>query len=281
MTSLSWLVLFSLFLTLGCEVKEKLPEEVIANHGPAENKFTFEAPNSSTYTPGNVLYFKLSFPYIMQVTGVPRLKLTVGSVTRYANYVAGDDTKSLMFQYSVLATDEDSDGINLEGLELNSGTITFASSSGTTNCDITTVTAKNLTGLIINDGLIQIEKSCGSLDQSLCQSFVTGGKLPSISSSTGALYVAFRAPSSLVPTSLLGGFLTLVPEREIFLVQTPEAIHEIAPKEVAVIKINAENFSSLSGLILDSEIYEVTLTSSSLTPSEEQEVLEKMSLIFK
>ncbi len=65
------------------------------------------------------------------VTGMPRLALTIGSATPtpQADYASGSGTASLVFRYTVVATDDDSDGISIgaSALTLNGGTIRDAS----------------------------------------------------------------------------------------------------------------------------------------------------------
>ncbi len=47
------------------------------------------------------------------VTGVPRIPMTLGTATKYANYVSGSETTSLVFQYTVVTGDEDADGVEI------------------------------------------------------------------------------------------------------------------------------------------------------------------------
>ena len=47
------------------------------------------------------------------VTGIPRIPIILGSGTKYANYVSGSGTTSLVFQYTVVAGDEDTDGAEI------------------------------------------------------------------------------------------------------------------------------------------------------------------------
>ena len=47
------------------------------------------------------------------VTGTPRIPLILENRTRYANYVSGSGTTSLIFQYTVVAGDEDTDGVEI------------------------------------------------------------------------------------------------------------------------------------------------------------------------
>jgi hypothetical protein len=82
------------------------------------------APANGTFSLGQTLTFTLNMSENVTVTGAPRLVLTVGSSTIYANYTSGTGTSSLVFSYVVQNTDSDSDGIQLATpADLNSGTI--------------------------------------------------------------------------------------------------------------------------------------------------------------
>ena len=47
------------------------------------------------------------------VTGIPRIPMIFGTSTKYANYVSGSGTTTLLFQYTVVAGDDDTDGIEI------------------------------------------------------------------------------------------------------------------------------------------------------------------------
>lgn len=56
--------------------------------------------------------------------GTPRLPLTVGAASRFANYLSGSGTNALTFRYAVQAGDFDADGIAVTSpVDLNGGTI--------------------------------------------------------------------------------------------------------------------------------------------------------------
>ncbi len=79
-----------------------------------------------TSVPGDFLEFTVDFDEPVTVTGTPRLVLTVGAATRYANYrAAGSGPSSLLFRYTVAAGDTDANGVSVaaDALELNRGTI--------------------------------------------------------------------------------------------------------------------------------------------------------------
>ena len=57
------------------------------------------------------------------VTRIPRIPLILENRTRYANYASGSGTTTLVFQYTVAARDEDTDGVEIaqNTLENNEG----------------------------------------------------------------------------------------------------------------------------------------------------------------
>ena len=95
-----------------------------------------ELKNLSAFrnTTGSVLTFRAKVSEDVNVTGTPRIRLTIGSSTRYATYDAASSTTTrLNFKYAVstiASGDFDSDGIDYSTtLELNGGTILDFSSN--------------------------------------------------------------------------------------------------------------------------------------------------------
>ncbi|WP_349573600.1 hypothetical protein, partial [Azotobacter salinestris] len=84
-------------------------------------------PADGTYRAGDLLSFgvQTSEAVIVETAGgTPRLALSLGGTTRYADYVAGSGSDSLAFQYRVQAGDDDGDGIALgASLELDGGSL--------------------------------------------------------------------------------------------------------------------------------------------------------------
>ena len=84
---------------------------------------------SGNYETGEVIQVTVTFSEAVTVdtaSGTPRLALTIGSNTRYADYSASDSTSTaLVFAYPVVAADQDNDGISIDAdaLELNGGAI--------------------------------------------------------------------------------------------------------------------------------------------------------------
>ena len=80
---------------------------------------------NSTYKLNDVIDVTATFSEAVTVTGTPKIDLTIGNTVRQADYKSGSTTPQLLFQYTVQATDEDTDGasINANGLKLNGGSI--------------------------------------------------------------------------------------------------------------------------------------------------------------
>jgi len=107
------------------------------------------APVNQTYAPGNGISFSLNMAETVTVSGTPRLSLTVGSTTRYANYTSGSNSKALTFTYVVQSStsDVDLDGITLSTpLELNGGSISDLASNTLSNLAVSTT---SLTSVLV------------------------------------------------------------------------------------------------------------------------------------
>ena len=76
----------------------------------------------------------------VKVSGTPRLEIDVGGAARLADYASGANSRSLIFEYTVVAADVDADGISIEAnkLALNGGTIRVndGGSAVTTDADL-------------------------------------------------------------------------------------------------------------------------------------------------
>jgi len=85
------------------------------------------APVADTYMTGETLSFTLTANEVLTVdtaSGTPALDLTIGSSNESAVYVSGTGSDTLTFSYTVQNNDEDTDGISIDSLSLNSGAIT-------------------------------------------------------------------------------------------------------------------------------------------------------------
>lgn len=84
-------------------------------------------PANDAYIEAENLDFIVNFDKSVNVntgSGIPSLLLTVGSSSLDANYISGSGTSSLVFRYTVQVGDEDTDGVEVNTLTLNGGTIT-------------------------------------------------------------------------------------------------------------------------------------------------------------
>ena len=107
------------------------------------------APANRTYIPSETPTFTVAFSESVTITGTPRLTLTVGSQTRFANYLSMTDSRTALFRYTVAssATDFDTDGIAVAtALDLNSGTIRDLATNVLTNLNFT---APTLTSVLV------------------------------------------------------------------------------------------------------------------------------------
>ena len=68
-------------------------------------------PSDDTYVAGDDLTFTVNWSEDVTVTGTPRLGLTLGSSTVYADYVSGSGSTALVFKYTVQTGDADGDGV--------------------------------------------------------------------------------------------------------------------------------------------------------------------------
>lgn len=137
---------------------------VTAANGPASNALTttpvtidrtaptvstVTAPANSTYSNNQTPTFTMVFSESVTVTGTPRLTLTVGSSTKYANFLSLTDSKTATFRYTV-TTDPlefDTDGISVStSIDLNGGSISDLATNALSNL---TFTAPTLTSVFV------------------------------------------------------------------------------------------------------------------------------------
>lgn len=93
------------------------------NAAPSISSVT--VPANDTYVAGENLDFVVNIASAANVvvTGTPRLVLTIGLTTAYADYISGSASASLTFRYVVQDGDLDANGIAVSSLDLNSGTL--------------------------------------------------------------------------------------------------------------------------------------------------------------
>ena len=80
---------------------------------------------NSLLSAGDTLSITVTLSEAVTVTGTPQLALNIGGTTVQANYTAGSTTTALVFQYTVLAEQTDSNGVSVtaDSVSLNNGTI--------------------------------------------------------------------------------------------------------------------------------------------------------------
>jgi hypothetical protein len=110
---------------------------------------TVTAPSNATYKPADTPTFTVVFSESVTVTGTPRLTLTVGAITKYANYVSQTDSRTALFRYTVASsiTEFDIDGISVSNtLDLSIGSIADLATNSLTPL---TFTAPNTSSIFI------------------------------------------------------------------------------------------------------------------------------------
>lgn len=145
-----------------------------------------EVPLNGTYSPGDSMVFKVHTDRIVAFANsgsAPRIELTIGSQTVYADYVSGSGSSVLTFSYTVVSGDRDADGISLgSSLDLNGTNI--ATQAG--NALNTTLNSVGSTSSII----------VGADSTKTLGSFAFDGLNPSV---TGVVYEATRTIEVTVP----------------------------------------------------------------------------------
>jgi hypothetical protein len=172
---------------------------------------TVTAPANKTYIPSETPTFTVAFSESITVTGSPRLTLTVGSSTEYANFVSLTDSRTALFRY-IVASDPvefDSDGISLiTSLDLNSGTIRDLATNSLTN---TSLTAPTLTSVLVAQTpaaptITSITPSSGTLSVAFTAGATNGSAITNYQYSTNnGLNWTTRSPvATTSPISITG-----------------------------------------------------------------------------
>ena len=124
-------------------------------------------PASGSYLLSQGVSFTVNFsePVTVQdgTGGAPRLELTVGTGTKYADYASGSGTASLIFTYEVGSSDTDSDGIvlaNDKKIDLNGqggAVLDLAGNSLDADNQVLSLADSALTGVLISGVNIAIQ----------------------------------------------------------------------------------------------------------------------------
>ncbi|MEA4893237.1 MAG: Ig-like domain-containing protein [Peptococcaceae bacterium] len=107
-------------------------------------------PGNRTYIAGENLEFSVNFDDNVTVNGTPRIALVVGSTTLYAVYSEGSGRADLKFVYTVGTGQNDKDGITVDALSLNGGTINDAAG----NAASLTLNSVGSTAFVYVDGVV-------------------------------------------------------------------------------------------------------------------------------
>lgn len=79
-----------------------------------------EPPSDGTYGFGEVIKLKVTFTQAVSVTGMPLLSIKIGNAYKNAIYKSGHGTSELRFEYTVVAEDQDDNGISVDANSLQS-----------------------------------------------------------------------------------------------------------------------------------------------------------------
>ena len=103
-----------------------LAEFTIRGLAPTALAVVSEPIEGDTYKRDETIEVAITFGDRVLVAGTPQLALSVGTNSRTANYVRGSNSNRLVFEYTVLEADTDTDGILVgqNALALNGGAIT-------------------------------------------------------------------------------------------------------------------------------------------------------------
>jgi len=86
-------------------------------------------PAAALYSPGDTLTFVVNTNEAVFVSGMPRLAITIGSETVFADYVSGSGSNALVFQYSIQAGNSAANGIAV-GSELDANGSSLRDAAG-------------------------------------------------------------------------------------------------------------------------------------------------------
>jgi hypothetical protein len=124
-----------------------------------------DAGTDNTYKTDDVVSVTATFSEKVVKTGNPRIEILVGSSAKYATYVSGSGTASLVFSYTVSSGDTDLDGIAISAnsFELNSGTITDPAGNAANDYSHTGVTAQSSHKVDTTSPTVTLSRAAGTL----------------------------------------------------------------------------------------------------------------------
>jgi hypothetical protein len=95
--------------------------------------FTSDAGTDNTYRADDIVSISVTFSETVTITSSPRIPIA-GLTSKFATYSSGSGTNTLVFTYTIVTGDTDTNGLAITAntLELNSGTIRDAASNNAT-----------------------------------------------------------------------------------------------------------------------------------------------------
>lgn len=116
---------------------------------------SIDAPLPDTYFANQEMFFILEFDKTVDVVGTPRIPILLNSsnpASVYGEYISGTGTELLIFKYTVIAGNSDSDGIELQNtIDLSAGSIKATGNTMNADLDMTAAVALTNTTAILVD----------------------------------------------------------------------------------------------------------------------------------
>ncbi|MBF0296465.1 MAG: DUF4347 domain-containing protein [Magnetococcales bacterium] len=107
---------------------------------------------NTTYRTGDTINVTANFSANVNVTGTPTLALDVGGTTRTASYASGSGSSALVFSYTVVSTDTDTNGIDATANGITLGGATIRNTGDTADATLTYNLVNNTNAKV--DGLV-------------------------------------------------------------------------------------------------------------------------------
>ncbi len=226
---------------------------------------TVTAPSNATYKPADTPTFTVAFSESVTVTGTPRLTLTVGAITKYANYVSQTDSRTALFRYTVASsiTEFDIDGISISNtLDLNSGSIADLATNSLTPL---TFTAPNTSSILVaqppaaptidsataGSGFIRISFTPGATYGSA----ITNYQFSTNNGSTWSARSPVDTSTPLTISGLTNGTSYQVRIRAVSAVGTSDSSTSVSATPNAVIVAGGSNITTTYGTSASSSIF--------------------------
>lgn len=240
-------------------------------------------PPAATYTIGEVLVFDVAFDENVNVSGSPQLLFTIGSTVVAASFLDGSGTSSLRFTYTVQAGDLDTDGISINSLILNGGTIKDSIGN---DADLTLNNVEDASGVLV-DGVVPF---VNSVDVPIDDTYIEGESLDFVVNFSEAVSVSgspellITIGSTTVGASLTGGagtaslsFSYIVQSGEIdmdgitvvSLSLNGGTIQDLEGNDA---DLTLNNVADASGVLVDAAVPQVTITSTSNDPTNDNPI---------